>query len=204
MLSKFNKKKIAGVTLAGVIMITGAAAGFAANQADNKQRPTDRGRMARMNPSEMSEIWKSALDKLVAAGTITQEQEDAVLKVFSPKEDGTGKPERDGKGPMDSLVSEGTITQEQAEAISEAMKAARDSGKKMEDVLAELVSAGTITEAQKEAILEKMPFKGEFKGEHKSPLDKLVSEGTITQEQADAIQKAVKAAMDSAKTSSED
>ena len=206
----FNTKRFAGIALAGIIAITGAATAFAASQADSGKQSSKNGHPARINFSQMSTAIKSALDGLVAAGTITQAQEDAVLKIM-PADGGKGGPGGPGpeglrKDPMSGLVAAGTVTQAQADAIHEAVKTARDSGKTIKDVLDGLVAAGTVTQAQEDAVLKIMPADGGKggpggpgpEGLRKDPMSGLVAAGTITQAQADAIQSAVKSAMEAA------
>jgi polyhydroxyalkanoate synthesis regulator phasin len=70
---------------------------------------------------------KDILDSLVAAGTITQAQADAITssmpsKLTANDSNRTNKPENR----LDKLVSAGTITQAQEDAINSALKSAFD------------------------------------------------------------------------------
>ena len=112
--------------------------------------------------STQTESNSIPLDSLVAAGTITQEQANAVLSVFQSlgktiQTSGTYNNKTKPENPLDNLVSAGTITQAQEDsiksALEEAMKANRPRGKSdMVDTLDSLVSAGTITQAQEDSI----------------------------------------------------
>ena len=75
--------------------------------------------------------YKSHLDSLLAAGTITQVQEDAIQA---------------------ALVTAGTITQVQSDAITAALKTAVKGPDGDKAALDALVTAGTITQAQEDAI----------------------------------------------------
>lgn len=106
-----------------------------------------------------------------------------------------GQMKQRGGPNLDSLVAAGTITQVQKDAIDTAMKAGRESQKKIDAILAELVTAGTITQSQSDAVLKAMTPNGtapDAGGQGKSPLAALVTAGTITQEQCDAIEAAMK------------
>jgi hypothetical protein len=62
--------------------------------------------------------FKTALDSLVTAGTITQAQEDAITTALTPKKGAFQKGQNGGfKTALDSLVTAGTITQAQETAI---------------------------------------------------------------------------------------
>jgi len=178
--------------------ISGMTITFAANQTGGSRQPGNHGQPARIDFSQMSNQIKAALDSLVTAGTITQTQEDAVLKTL-PTSDRKGGMQAPGKNPMDSLVTAGTITQAEADAIQKALDAGRDSKVTMKVTLDSLVTAGTITQAQEDAVLKALPTpdrKGGPQGQGKNPMDSLVTAGTITQAQADAIQKALEAGRD--------
>lgn len=214
--------KLSVFMMVGVVALSGAATAFAAdnNTIVNGNRDL---KPQRENFEEMSTIYKSALEKLVSEGTITQAQADAITASKASKEckDGNITSSAEHKNHMQdrasntaqrekqknhfcNLVSEGTITQVQLDAIQEAMKAARDSGKTMSDVLTELVSAETITQAQADAITANMPARDgkTVKAiEQKNPYSELVSAGTITQTQADTLWNTIKEAMQTARAS---
>lgn len=195
MFEGINGKRLAGVLLAGVIAFSGATYAFAADQTGSS-KTSGQNTPAKMDFSKMTEVIDAALDKLVTAGTITQVQADAVIKVFSNENRG-GVPHGERKDMLSDLVTAGTITQTQAEKVSAAMKTAR------EDALKALVKAGTINSTQLEAIASSMKpgdDKGTPpKGERKAPLAELVSAGTMTQAQADTVNAAIKAAMNALK-----
>lgn len=114
----------------------------------------------------------SPLDSLVSAGTITQDQANAVLSVFqsvgnSIQTSGKYNNKTKTQNPLDSLVSAGTITQDQENSIKSALHKAMKANRPRN------------IESQTAA----------------NPLDSLVSSGTITQAQEDAIQSAFENAM---------
>ena len=78
---------------------------------------------------------KADLDSLVTAGTITQDQADAIQSALKP-----GKP-ADHTSIWEGLVTAGTITQAQADAIKSAQEAARPAGPAR--IWEGLVTAGT-------------------------------------------------------------
>lgn len=152
----FKRNLIASVILAATIVFTGTATAFAIkgdDNAKNTQNTPNTFIPARIDHEKMHVLIKTALDNLVKDSTITQAQEDAVLKAMAAKRkkveaSGKGKgytikkaiPRKAGKcaphgrkhGVLKDLVKAGTITQEQAEAIKEAIKSAIDSVHKPE------------------------------------------------------------------------
>ena len=121
---------------------------------------------------------------LVAKGTITQAQADAIKAALDAQR--TADQAAHDKAEADalaSLVSKGTITQAQADAIAKADRGG----------VRDLVRAGTITIAQAQAVRDAMKALHDQR-EAAGPgakvdavLAALVSKGTITQAQADAI-----------------
>ncbi|MDR3601913.1 MAG: hypothetical protein P4L49_15735 [Desulfosporosinus sp.] len=102
--------------------------------------------------------FKSHLDSLLSAGTITQAQEDAIQTALTATKDDSQKGPNDGfKTALDTLVTAGTITQAQEDAIQTALTATKDDSQKgptdgLKTALDTLVTAGTITQAQEDAI----------------------------------------------------
>ncbi|MDR3543010.1 MAG: hypothetical protein P4L69_18915 [Desulfosporosinus sp.] len=91
--------------------------------------------------------FKTALDGLVTAGTITQEQKDAITAALS-----TATNEPGGiKTALDALVTEGTITQTQEDALT-PNNSSQGHNDDFKISLDSLVTAGTITQAQEDAI----------------------------------------------------
>ena len=94
------------------------------------------------------------LKTLVAAGTITQAQADALSN----------------RGGIKDLVKSGDMTREEAKALYEAVKGADkpDMDSKFASVMSALVADGTITSAQADAITAAKPAEGErgSKGGH--------------------------------------
>jgi polyhydroxyalkanoate synthesis regulator phasin len=103
---------------------------------------------ARESKKSMTDV----LAELVSAGTLTQEQADAITEGTPGKGNMMARPAGEMKNPLSELVTAGTITQDELDAIQESMKTARESKKSMTDVLAELVSAGTLTQEQADAV----------------------------------------------------
>ena len=69
------------------------------------------------------------LDSLVSAGTITQDQADAIQSVFQSgskqiQSSGTYSNKTRHQNPLDSLVTSGTITQDQKNEIQSTLKSA--------------------------------------------------------------------------------
>lgn len=116
---------------------------------------------------------KSPFAGLVSAGTITQEQANAINDAMSK----SGKAKQSLSDIATNLVSKGVITQEQADAVNSAMPLMKEKGAKGE-----------------------MPKRSENDetSERKGPLKGLVSSGTITQAQADMVLNAVKTALETA------
>ncbi len=89
-------------------------------------------------PGDPTAMLGAALDPLVEAGTITAEQEEAVLGAIAANrpqrpEGGAPPDAADGQRPapgemfssaLDGLVSDGTLDEAQSEAVSEALTAA--------------------------------------------------------------------------------
>lgn len=158
----------------------------------------------------------SPLDSLVSAGTITQDQADAVQSVFQSRgkeiqTSGTYSNKTKHQNPLDSLVSAGTITQEQKDAIDSTLRSSIQPKRQSVETtgtrtspLDSLVTDGTITQEQADAVdsafkalmeAHKSKREQETSTTKTNPLDSLVSAGTITQEQEDAIQSTLQAAM---------
>lgn len=93
----------------------------------------------------------AALAAMVAAGTLTQTQVDALEAAEGVK------------GAMRTLIADGVFTQEQAKALRSAMSSntAADRDAQLDAVLSELVSNSTITQAQADAIKASKPAVGE-------------------------------------------
>jgi len=185
MFKGISKKQLAVAILAGVITITGITS-VSATGMRNDGNTTGKDKPARIDFQERATAIETALKKLVTAGTITQVQSDAVLKLYTPAE---------RKGPFEELITAGTLTQAQADKIMSAMKTGHETKKTMTDILKELVTAGTITQAQSDAItkINMDPVKKDLpSGEKIGPLERLVTAGALTQAQADKIVTAIK------------
>lgn len=149
----------------------------------------------------------SPLDSLVEAGTITQDQANAVQSVFQSRgreiqTSGTySNKTTKSQNPLERLITAGTITQDQADSIKSALDSARKASKSSIDAsgvstktnpLDSLVSVGTITQDQETAVestlQEAMKANGSRHNQRidtdKNPLSSLISAGTITQNRA--------------------
>jgi len=145
----FNRSLITGLILAGTIAVSGTS--FAAKSDETLKSTPGNTMTEKMNHEQKSARIKSVLDGLVKNGTITNAQENAVIKAMEEKrekillekkknapDEQQNKPCKDGMckhhekkhGVLNDLVKDGTITHEQAAAIREALKSARDSMKK--------------------------------------------------------------------------
>jgi polyhydroxyalkanoate synthesis regulator phasin len=139
----FRKKMAAGILTACAIILSSS---FALAAPDNgtgcpEGRPCPAAE-APADPARFHARVKNALDALVKDGTISKEQENAILKAFEAKraqfekereklkkegklKDGIGKPKRkpssERHGVLKELVDEGVITKEQADAIRKAI-----------------------------------------------------------------------------------
>lgn len=148
-----SKNLITGIILAGTIAISGTATAFAVKNDDKPQISPNTSSPVQINPQQRSARIKSVLDGLVKDGTISQAQEDAVLKAMAairekhalknkgnapdeqhknPCKDGKCKPHDHKHGVLKDLVKDGIITQDQADAIRNAIKSAHDSMNKSE------------------------------------------------------------------------
>lgn len=122
----------------------------------------------------------NSLDSLVSAGTITQDQADAVTNAFQSRTQSIQPSAVYNKrptNPLDSLVSDGTITQDQETAIKSAFDSAMKSAKSSDTTQTDDTTKDPGT----------------------TVLDSLVSDGTITQDQETAIKDAFHSAMSSTK-----
>ena len=130
-----------------------------------------------MTASQKTAMTKSALDKLVKAGTIKSAQETAVIKALS-----TTKTSE--KAALDSLIKAKTITQAQETAILKTFPA---HGGFHGGGFANLVKTGKITQAQSDAIMKAMQA-GRTKGtKMQATLDTLVKAKTISAAQEKTI-----------------
>jgi competence protein ComGC len=127
-------KVIAGVMMVGMVISTGTAV-FAASATNSTS-----------NPSAIHKLggntgMKTQLDTLVTAGTITADQETAVLNLFTRQDNGKAGNHKDGmKTQLDALVTAGTITADQETAIQTALQSSKGDFK---TELASLVTAGS-------------------------------------------------------------
>jgi len=151
-----NKKKIAGVALAGALAITGTGAAYAM---PGTEQQNTRNTELTLKMQAIHKQFKNELDKLVKGGTITRAQEESILKAMAAKRERIekegpekgklekGKPDNRAQKPeagkdakfkphghphrhhgfLQDLVKDGTLTNEQADAVRKAFRSARDS-----------------------------------------------------------------------------
>ena len=112
--------------------------------------------------AEMKAERAAVLADLVAKGTITKAQADAISAA--------------DRGGMRDLVSDGTVTRDDLSAIHDALKADREDNKAEHHaemkadraaVLADLVADGTLTQAEADAVqaaFDAMPGRGDKRG----------------------------------------
>lgn len=112
---------------------------------------------------------------LVATGTVTQAQRDAVRAAM---EDSHASVQTKV---LAELVTKGTLTQSQADAIA----AATGDGRQGRGAHRELVAAGTVTREQLQEVGTAM--RAAQKTNKSAVLQSLVADGTLTQTQADAM-----------------
>jgi cytochrome c-type biogenesis protein CcmE len=186
--TKFYKIAALAITLSIALSSTA----FAATQSNSKTLNGKKYSSTYVKNNKKSFNFKSQLDSLVTAGTITQAQEDAAIKLLTPSKDGTFQKGNNGiKVKLDGLVTAGTITQAQEDAIVK-LETTKPVKGGIKTGLDGLVTAGTITQAQEDTIVTLFtPTKGAgFQRENngiKVKLDGLVTAGTITQAQEDAM-----------------
>jgi len=149
--TKFNK--IAALTLTLSMVISSSV--FASSKPTSEKLNNKAYNSTCVENNKGNINLKSQLDSLVKAGTITQAQEDAAIKLFAPSKNKHFKKDSvQIKVKLDDLVKVGTITQAQEDAL---IKLATTSIFDKAEIKAELdgfVKAGTITQAQEDAMIK--------------------------------------------------
>ncbi|MGB8454859.1 MAG: hypothetical protein WCD89_21335 [Anaerocolumna sp.] len=134
----------------------------------------------------------SRFERLVTAGTITEEQLTAIETALKTAKE----TDRTIEDILDSLVTDGIITTTQEEAIMDGMPSIKDRSlnrdtsdynKKPTSRFESLVTAGTITEDQLTVIEAALKSAKESDKSMQDILDSLVTDGTITSAQEEAI-----------------
>lgn len=204
-------KAIAGLVAGSVILsmsvyafadTTDASSG-ASKWANGKKIFGERmpGKKGKFGPGFMAEGFKTQLDALVKAGTISQEQADKITSYINKKEE-------ERKAEMDKVKA---MTEDQRKAYFESKKPL-----KKVDMFKDLVDQKVITQAQADAIKGQMHQKQGDMGKGfdsdrmKAQLDNQVKAGVITQTEENNIlsylktkAEAKKAEMDKVKAMSE-
>jgi len=151
----------------------------------------------------ISSSTTNSLDSLVSNGTITKDQETAIISAsksafqaksstngISNTTNTTNTTSTPRANSLSRLVIRGVITQKQADAIDTAFIAENKSkSRDKTDPLDSLVSAGTITQKQSNIIMDAMNSQANIPVTNAS----LLSSGTITQAQEDTFATARKA-----------
>ena len=178
-----NKALIAGASLACAAALALGAAGVASAADSLPSQPSTTQGADDHGPGHGMRGPRGPLfGDLVAKGTITQAQADAIKAALDAQRTADqAAHDQAEKTALASLVSKGTITQAQADAIAKADRGG----------IRDLVSSGTITRAQALAVRDAMQAQHDQNHGPAAKIDavlaSLVSKGTITQAQADAI-----------------
>ncbi len=136
-----------------------------------------------------------ALTSLVADGTLTQSDVDAIREAMQAAHEGDKEARQAERAAakaeiLADLVADGTLTQAQADAISAAEKGG----------MRELIANGTIDREDVQALKSAMRAgsaadrearQAERAAERDAVLDALVADGTLSQAQADAVDAAI-------------
>ena len=201
-------KKIIGLGLSMAVLMTSMGFAFAAdNQAQtaDTSKPESRKMVQFKGRGEGKNV--NLLSGLVAAGTITADQQKAVQEALKSQR-GTDKTTKDL---LDSLVTAGTITQAQEEAVIKAYDDAKAKLEaEMQKRLEEMAAKKGITVDELKARMEKekgdktQVFNkrgmGNKAGNRRDVLSDLVKAGTITADQQKAVQEALRSQKGTDKT----
>lgn len=176
---KLISKIITAVIAGGVLLSTGSYV-FAKSNVSGTTGAHKKAQEARMNKKNPTDNMKSELDKLVTAGTITQDQETNIINAMKQEQ-------TDRKAEMDKIKN---MTEAERKSYFESKKAAEKT-----DFLNKLVTAGTLTQDQADAVrnvIHQGPGRREGRSNPerlKTQLDTLVKAGTITQTEENNILK---------------
>ena len=179
----------ASTGLIAAITISSAAAALAA---DNGRGSAHQDQGRGQHPGrDMGGMRGGPLADLVAKGTITQAQADAVKAALQKSHDADEATKRADheaaeQAVLDALVKDGTISRAQADTVANADRGG----------LRDLVDDGTLTKDQAMKIVialrashdaNREAKQAEHQAERTAAIARLVKAGTITQAQADAI-----------------
>lgn len=168
---KLISKIMTAVIAGGVLLSTGSYV-FAKSNVNGTTGSNKKTQEARINKKNPTDNMKSELDKLVTAGTITQDQETNIINAIKQEQ-------TDRKAEMDKVKN---MTEAERQTYFESKKTAEKT-----DFLNKLVTAGTITQDQATAVrnaIHQGPGRreeGANPERFKTQLDTLVTAGTITQ-----------------------
>lgn len=179
-----NRKKLMGkiitAVIAGGVLISAGTAAFAASSTSTNTNTTQQ--EAKMDMKNPTDMMKTELDKLVTAGTITQDQETTILNKATEEQ-------TERKAEMDKVKN---MTEAERQTYFESKKTTEKTS-----FLSSLVTDGTLTQTQADTIKNAMPQGpgGKGDGKHggmssekiKTQLDTLVTAGTITQDEETKI-----------------
>lgn len=173
---KVNRKKLMSkiltAVIAGGVLFSSGTYVFAKSNAAKATGTNANTQQYRMNKKNPVDNVKTKLDKLVTAGTITQDQETSIVNAMKQEQ-------TDRQAEMDKVKN---MTEAERKTYFESKKAEEKT-----DFLSKLVTAGTITQEQADAVknvIHQGPG-GKMNGLNpdrlKAQLDKLVTAGTISQ-----------------------
>ena len=138
---KLISKIMTAVIAGGVLLSTGSYV-FAKSNVSGTTGAHKKAQETRMNKKNPTDNMKSELDKLVTAGTITQDQETNIINAMKQEQ-------TDRKAEMDKIKN---MTEAERKSYFESKKNTEKS-----DFLSELVTAGIISQDKADAIKATMP-----------------------------------------------
>ncbi|HEX2927406.1 MAG TPA: hypothetical protein VHP38_14300 [Ruminiclostridium sp.] len=190
-----NAKKLIGMGLGLAVLISSMGFAFAADSGTSSNITAKPGHHAHVSMEKGNWHKINVMDSLVKAGTITADQQKAIMQAIKPSKEA----QKSIKESLDSLVTAGTITQAQEDAVVKAFDDAKaqmtaDMEKKLEEIAAK--KGITVDQLKAQMAQQKPGFKrGGFGGKmmrRENPLDSLVKAETITADQQKAIMQAIK------------
>jgi polyhydroxyalkanoate synthesis regulator phasin len=169
---KLMSKIITAAIAGGMLISTGTLVFAAASTSNSTTGANVKKHEAKMNRKNPTENIKSQLDKLVTAGTITADEETAIIN-------GIKQEQTDRQTEMDKVKN---MSEADRKAYFESKKTTEKT-----DFLSSLITAGTLTQTQADAV-KNVIHQGHGRKDFglssekmKTQLDKLVTAGTITQ-----------------------
>jgi polyhydroxyalkanoate synthesis regulator phasin len=164
------------VVSAGVLMVGPAVAAFAQTDDPGGSTTTTAPSTTEAAPKALPEWFKSVLDQLVTAGTITQAQADAVTKAVQDARPAMDHRGPWGGGPRGGFGRIGVALDEAAKAL----------GIDLDELRTELQDGKTLAQIATDHHVDIQQVIDALKAAAKAKLDQAVKDGRITQEQADS------------------